>query len=126
MKYTDCIRNKPWLRRCNVNGINERIAKETRGNAFIVFNNIHKTYELHTISSFKETGESYNATIPIEFLNQFIITDYKATDNTRFRDDNISRRMKMSHVMEHAEKVRRPAVLKDQMRIIERVLGTKG
>ena len=125
MTYKDCIRNKPWLRVCNINNICARMLESTNGNVFIVFNKIQQNYELHTVEAQRLSGDSYNASIPQEFLNQFIINDYKLTDMAKNLDDILSKRFEAEAFKKNWENAKRDESLNEQLKIIGRVIGTK-
>jgi len=126
MKTSDILRIKPWLKLCDIGNINKRLKKYTNGNAFIVYNLIQGEYELHTIQAECLSGDSYNATIPIDVINQWIIEDYNSSDFEKYVDDIRSVRQLNEYV--HDQKFgneRRNMELTHQLRTIERVMGTK-
>ena len=89
MNYKDILRIKPWWKLYNGNNLSKRLLKSTNGNAFIVFNNIQLEYQLHTVQAEIMSGDSTNANIPQEVLNQWIIEDYNSTDFEKYVDDII-------------------------------------
>lgn len=125
MTYKDCIRNKPWLRVCNINNICVRMLEATKGNAFVVFNKIQQNYELHTVEAQRLSGDSYNATIPQEALNAFLIRDYKATNFAQHLDDIISERSKQETFRNNWNEKKRDIDLSEELKHITNVLGTK-
>ena len=111
---------------CNIGNINRRLQKFTNGNAFIVYNLIQGNYELHTVQAELMSGDSYNASIPIDVLNQWIIEDYCSTDFEKYVDDIVSQKTLTEYI--HDEKwsdQHREMELQHQLGTIERVLGTK-
>jgi hypothetical protein len=126
MNYKSILRNKPWLKLYNGNNISKRLMKSTNNNAFIVYNLIKCNYELHTIQAEHMSGDSYNATIPIEVLNQWIIEDYNSTDFEKYVDDLVSAKQKAELLSDiQGSESRRQQILKDQLKVVERVFGTK-
>ena len=65
-------------------------ATAIKGNAFIVYNLLHQTYELHTIEAYRLSGDSYNCSLDRMFLSQFLIWDYKATNFANHLNDILS------------------------------------
>lgn len=122
MTHYDCIKGKPWLKLVNRNKITDRLLEATKGNAFVVWNNIQQTYELHTIEAYRLSGDSYNTSIPIDILNSFIIWDYKINDFAKNLDEFISEKMMHEHRKERM--VSREQLLTEQLKSIGRVLGT--
>lgn len=126
MQYKDILRIKPWLRLCNVGNISKRLLKATNGNAFIVYNNIHNEYQLHTVQAELMSGDSWNANLPLDVINQWIIEDYNSTDFEKYVDDIISEKQKSEMINNsHKDSSRRIAILEEQLTVVERVLGTK-
>lgn len=126
MNYKDILRIKPWLKLVNVGNISDRLLKSTNGNAFVVFNLIHCEYQIHTIQAERLSGDSYNANIPIEVLNQWIIDDYNSNDFQKYVDDAISAQQKSEYLnSDVVSSNRRNLQLRGQLETIERVMGTK-
>ena len=121
MTPKDCIRNKPWLKISEKNNITDRLLKSTNGQAFIVFNVIQQNYELHTIEAYRLSGDSYNASIPIDILNQFIVIDYQIKDMSKNLLEVMSDNMQYE---QHKKRLSRDDLLRQQFKTIERVLGT--
>ena len=126
MNYKEILRRKPWLKLYNVGNISKRLLKSTNGNAFIVYNNIHAEYQLHTVQAELMSGDSTNANVPLEVLNQWIIEDYNSTDFEKYVDDIKSAHQLAEHI--HNAKFsdkQRELELAHQLGTIERVMGTK-
>lgn len=126
MTYKDILRIKPWLEFYNVGKLSSRLLKSTNGNAFIVYNNVQKEYQLHTVQAELLSGDSTNANIPQDVLNQWIIEDYNSTDFEKYVDDIMSVHQQNEYI--HDEKFsdqRRKMELSHQLGTIERVMGTK-
>ncbi len=122
MTHYDCIRSKPWLKLVNKNKITDRLLKATKGNAFVVWNNIQQSYELHTIEAYRLSGDSYNTSIPIETLNSFIIKDYMINDFAKNLTEFVSAKMMYEHNKQHM--VSREQLLSEEIKTIGRVMGT--
>ena len=126
MNYKDILRVKPWLRLYNGGNLSNRLLKSTNGNAFIVYNNIQGEYQLHTVQAELMSGDSTNANIPAEVLNQWIIEDYNSNDFEKYVDDIMSEHQLNEFI--HDEKYsqhKRDMELTQQLKTIERVMGTK-
>ena len=126
MNYKDILRIKPWLKLYNVGNLTDRLLKATNGNAFIVYNNIQAEYQLHTVQAELMSGDSTNANIPQEVLNQWIIDDYNSTDFEKYVDDIISEHQLNEYIssQKNSDEHRRRE-LTQQLGTIERVMGTK-
>lgn len=126
MKVSDILRTNPWLKPCNIGSINKRLKKFTNGNAFIVYNLIQGNYELHTLQAQHMSGDSYNATIPIEIINQWIIEDYNSSDFEKYVDDIVSQNQLSEFVRDRKNSNQhREMELAYQLGTVERVMGTK-
>lgn len=126
MNYKDILRVKPWMKLYNVGNLSKRLLKSTNGNAFIVYNNIQAEYQLHTVQAELMSGDSTNANIPQEVLNQWIIDDYNSTDFEKYVDDLVSAKQLSEYI--HDQKFseeKRKMELENQLGTIERVMGTK-
>jgi len=126
MTYKDILRNKPWLKLYNAGKLTSRLLKSTNGNAFIVFNMVQAEFQLHTVQAELMSGDSTNANIPQDVLNQWIIEDYNSTDFEKYVDDIMSVHQLNEYM--HDEKFsdnRRRMELSHQLGTIERVMGTK-
>lgn len=126
MTYKDILRAKPWLTICHIGNVSARLLQSTRGNAFIVWNNIQQEYQLHTVSSELLSGDSTNANIPIDVLNEWIISDYNMNDFDKYVDDIMSSRQLSEHIREaYNSNEHRECELNQQIKVVERALGTK-
>ena len=126
MTYKDIIRIKPWLKLYNNGSLSSRLLKSTNGNAFIVYNNIQQEYQLHTVQAELMSGDSTNANIPVDVLNQWIIEDYNSNDFEKYVDDIISEHQinEFVHNQKNSDQYRN-LELANQLNEIERVMGTK-
>ncbi len=125
MNYIDILRTKPYLKKCNINNICNRFLKATNGNAFVVFNNIQQNYEIHTIEAYHLSGDSYNTTIQLEDLTQNTIFECLSQDFANNLAEILSEREKHERFVESWNEKKRPRELDQQMKTIERVLGTR-
>ena len=125
MDYKDILRNKPWLTLCNIGNISKRLLKNTNGNAFIVYNIIQAEYQLHTVEAEELSGDSTNANVPLDVLNQWIIDDYNMNDFKKYVDDIQSNRQLSESIRNSYEKFRRDSHLDKELKVVERVIGTK-
>lgn len=123
MKYEKLLHHKPWLRLVHIANITERLQRATQGNAFIVYNLIQETYELHTVEAYELSGDSYNTSFDIDLVNGFIIHDYKANDLKKFSEEVESERIYRNHLYDNQEKQRHS--LDNMLKTIERTIGTK-
>lgn len=127
MKYTkridDIIRNQPWLRKTNINNINDRLSIATQGNAFVVYNYIHNNYELHTFEAYENCGQSYNCSFDINCLNQFLIDDFRENNIALNYERIVSERQMIEKRHDDYENSRFD--ISGRMKSIERAIGTK-
>jgi hypothetical protein len=123
MRYTKILRYRPWLKPVHQKNICNRLLRATRGDMFLAYNTYNGQYELHSVKTFQLIGDSYNVSLPKEFLNGFIINDFKANNHKRFKVELESERQKISHMYELNEQsqVRMDSLFK----ILERVYGAK-
>ena len=126
MNYKDILRNKPWLKFYDTGKISSRLLKATHGNAFICFNIIQAEFQLHTVQAEEMSGDSTNANIPIDVLNQWIIEDYNSNDFEKYVDDIVSEHQLYDKVREEKNSDKyRELQLAQQLQTVERVMGTK-
>jgi hypothetical protein len=123
MNYEKILHHKPWLRPVHIANITERLQRATKGNAFIVYNLIQENYELHTIEAFELTGDSYNTSFSIEFVNGFLVHDYRANDLKIYMEEVEGERLATNKLYDDQEKQRHN--LDVMLKTIERTIGTK-
>ena len=111
------------MRLININGITDRLQSETRGEIFIAFNRLHGHYELHACSDLDENRNSCNAVIPEEFLNEWIVRDYKANNHIRNGQELQDAREKIMHLYERNEKRMEHTMTTGRLGIVKRALG---
>lgn len=125
MNYTDILRTNPYLKKCNINNICDRFLAKTNGNAFVVFNNVNRNYEIHTIEAYYLSGSSYNTTVTLDLLNENTILDCLCQDFANNLDEILSNRERAEHWIEHFNEHKRSKELDQQLKTIERVMGTR-
>ena len=125
MTYKDILRNKPWLEVVHTGNLCNRMLKATNGNAFVVYNKIHRQYQLHTVEAELLSGDSANANIPQEVLNEWIIDNYNMNDFNKYVDDIKSANELSEHLNgQRNSDYQRELELTRQLKTIERVIGT--
>ena len=122
MKAESMIRNKPWLK--YKREFSKRLLASTGDNAFIVYNLLQKTYELHTKEAYKLSGDSYNCSLDRRLLSQFLIWDFNATNFAMNLDDIISERALLEKSRGDKDKLISDS-LSQSIKTIERTLGTR-
>jgi adenosyl cobinamide kinase/adenosyl cobinamide phosphate guanylyltransferase len=126
MDHKEILRRKPWLKLENGSDISSRLLKATNGNAFIVWDCIQANYELHTVQAELLSGDSYNATVPKEVINQWLIDDYLSNDFEKYVDDFVGAKMVAEMINDEShQEARRIGLLNQEMETVERVMGTK-
>lgn len=121
---TQFLHGKPWLKLINTNNITVRLLKETKGNAFIVYNLLHQTYELHTKEAYQLSGDSYNCSLDRGLLSQFLVWDFKANNFANHLNDILSKREEYELMRDKQEKIRDELFSQNTTNTLERVLGT--
>ena len=125
MKGIDSVlKGKPWLKISNTNNITHRLQIETKGNAFIVYNTIQNSYELHTIEAYNLSGDSYNCSLDREFLSQFLIWDYKANNFANNLDYILSKKEEYELMRNKKETMLSDSLKTKTELALERILGT--
>lgn len=122
MNYLDILRHNPRFKMINNFNITDRLQNISNNDLFVVFDTIKGTYELHSVRSYKLTGFSHNASLDQEFINGFIINDFKANDLKKFALDIQDRNEKLNYLYD-SNKDKNKA--KDLLRMVERTIGTK-
>ena len=122
MTYKDILRHNPRFKMINIFNITNRLQQISKNDLFIVYDTIKATYELHSVKSYIMTGFSHNSTIDKEFINGFIINDFKANDLNKFALDIQDRNEKLNYLYD-LNKDKNKA--KDLLKLVERTIGTK-
>jgi len=78
---------------------------------------------LHSVNSFRLSAGSSNAPLEPEFVNGFIISDFKANNHKKFGMEIESQRQKKDYLFKKAEENR--SSLDNMLKTIERTIGTK-
>ena len=121
---TKFLHGKPWLKLINTNNITNRLLQETKGNAFIVYNLLQQSYELHTKEAYYLSGDSYNCSLDRELLTQFLIWDYKANDFANHLNDILSIKEEYELIKNKREKLKEDLLSQNTTTSLERILGT--
>jgi hypothetical protein len=124
MTYKNILKYQPWLRFVNINNISTRLMRYTKGDVFIAYNTLTQSYELHSISAFKLTGYSQNCVVEKDLLNDWLYKDFRASELKKFMLDIQSDRQLKEHYYQDFES-KRPERLREQLKLLERVIGTK-
>lgn len=124
MDYKQVIRYQPELRFVNKNNISTRLLNYTKGDVFIAYNVITKQYELHSVNSFRLTGYSQNCVLDEDVINNYIYVDYRCNELKKFVHDIEDDRILKNKLYDDNEH-HRPDRLRESLKIIERVIGTK-
>ena len=119
------LRGKPWLKISNTNNITTRLQIKTKGNAFIVYNLLQQTYELHTLEAYNLSGDSYNCSLDRELLSQFLIWDYEANNFSNNLDTILSKKQEYELERNRKEKMLSETLNEHTEIALERVLGTR-
>ncbi len=123
MNHKQVLRYQPWLRYVNKHHISDRLLNLTNGDIFVAFNTRTGYFELHSVNSFRLSAGSSNAPLEPEFVNGFIITDFKANNHKKFGMEIESQRQKKDYLFKKAEEKR--SSLDNMLKTIERTIGTK-
>lgn len=123
MNHKQILRYQPWLRFVNKHSISDRLLNLTNGDIFIAFNTRTGYFELHSVKSFKLSAGSSNAPLDPEFVNGFILNDYKLNNHKKNGLELESQRQKQEYLQTKAEEKRDS--LDQKLKIIERTIGTK-
>lgn len=124
MTYKNILKYQPWLRFVNINNISTRLLNYSKGDIFIVYNTLTENYELHSISAFKLTGYSQNCVVEKDLLNDWLYKDFRASELKKFMLDIQSNRELKEYYYNDFEQ-KRPERLREQLKLLERVVGTK-
>ena len=123
MNYKQVLRYQPWLRFVNKYSVSDRLLELTDGDMFVAFNVIKQVFELHSVKSFRLSAGSINVTLDEEFVNGFIVKDFKANNHRKFGMELESQRQKNNYLYDRHEKERQS--LDEMLKTIERTIGTK-
>lgn len=124
MNYKHIIRYQPWLRFININNISTRLLNYSKGDVFVAYNTLTENYEVHSINAFKLTGYSQNCVVEKDLLNNWLYKDFRSSELKKFMLDVQSERQLKDHYYNEFES-KRPERLREQLKILERVVGTK-
>lgn len=124
MTYKNILRYQPWLRFVNINNISNRLLNYSKGDVFVAYNTLTENYEMHSISAFKLTGYSQNCIIEKDLLNDWLYKDFRSSELKKFMLDVQSDRQLKDHYYNDFEN-KRPERLREQLKILERIVGTK-
>lgn len=123
MNYKQVLRYQPWLRLVNRHNISDRLLELTDGDMFMVYNTMRETHELHSVRSFRMSASSHNVALDEEFVNGFIISDFKAHNHRKFGLELESQRQHSNYLHERHERER--SKLDEMLKTVERTIGTK-
>lgn len=122
IKASDVVRLQPWLRYYNARNISDRLLACSSGNLFVCYNTIADRYEIHSTVSFKLFASSMEFVIEKEFLNDWLIRDFKSTNLKKFGIEEASRR-EYTHYLYDKQEDRNFKLLGESIKKIEKTLG---
>jgi len=125
MDYKTVLRHQPELRLYNTYNISGRLLEMTNGDAFIAYNTLKNVYELHTVSAYKINQVSANTKIDQDYLNGFLIKDFKAKNNRRFMSDNLDNKKYREHLYDQHAESNKFMNTSGKLKIVERTLGIR-
>ena len=80
----DFLRAFPYLKPVHINNLYDRLLHASDGTLMLLYNLRRDTFELHSLKSFRMTGDSLNAVVEDDMLNGWLVTDYLANNNNKF------------------------------------------
>ena len=117
------LRAFPYLKPVHINDLYNRFLKESNGILLMLYNKSRDTYELHSLRSFKYTGESINAVVPDEVLNGWLIKDYRANDIKKFGMEVEADRIYTNTLLDNYENRGFELLQKKALTPIEKMIG---
>ncbi len=117
------LRAFPYLKPVHINDLYNRFLKESNGILLMLYNKSRDTYELHSLRSFKYTGESINAVVPDEVLNGWLIKDYRANDIKKFGMEVEADRIYTNTLLDNYENKGFELLQKKALTTIEKMIG---
>ena len=117
------LRAFPYLKPVHINDLYNRFLKESNGILLMLYNKSRDTYELHSLRSFKYTGESINAVVPDEVLNGWLIKDYRANDIKKFGMEVEADRIYTNALLDNYENKGFELLQKKALTTIEKMIG---
>lgn len=78
------LRSFPYLKPVHVYNLYDRLLKVSNNSLMLLYNTTRDTYELHSIKSFRMTGESLQAVIEDDMLSGWLVIDYQANNLNKY------------------------------------------
>ena len=78
------LRAFPYLKPVHIHNLYDRLLKASGGSLLLLFNTRRDLYELHSLKSFKYTGESLQSVIEDDMLSGWLVKDYLANNLIKF------------------------------------------
>ena len=117
------LRAFPYLKPVHINDLYNRFLKESNGILLMLYNKSRDTYELHSLRSFKYTGESINAVGPDEVLNGWLIKYYRANNIKKFGMEVEADRIYTNTLLDNYENKGFELLQKKALTTIEKMIG---
>lgn len=117
------LRANPYLKPVNLYNLFDRFLECSNNTMLFVFNVFKKQYELHSIKSWKFTGESLNAVIEDELINGWILIDYLANNVTKFGQEVSSERDMTNAYIESGDSKGLELLTSRALKTIETMVG---
>lgn len=117
------VRHQRWLKPVRKFNINSRLEKH---GMMLLFNLINEEFEMHSEDSYKANLYSSNGRVDEEYVNGFLIKDFKANflkaNLETFRDQ----RATLENLYDRHEKsVQEQNNVSSRLKVVERALGRK-
>jgi len=121
------LRTHPHLIYYNYNDISERMLANSDGDMFFVFNKKRNQIELHSCFSFRidPQGISKNAVIPRQFLNDWIVKNFRSTQTKMFYLEKEDERRYSTYISEQHEANVQGKFIETGLKNIEDLLGRR-
>ena len=118
------LRANKYLRVYNKNDITNRLLEATDGDMFLCYNNFKKSYELHSMRSFRKNRESLQASFQDgAHINQWLVRDVQANGTRRFLKEVEGEREYLQQLHEVKEEQTFNTMLDSNIKNVQAFLG---
>lgn len=117
------LRAFPYLKPCHMYNLFDRFLEVSHGTMLFLYNNARDTYELHSIKSFSFNGESLQATLDDDTISGWLVNDFQANNNEKFKLELESERNANNDILDKYSDRGLELLTTRALKTVEKIIG---
>lgn len=117
------LRAFPYLKPVHRYNLFERFLEISHGTMLFLYNNARDTYELHSTKSFSFNGESLQATLDEDEISGWLVNDFQANNNEKFKLELESERNANNDILDKYSDRGLELLTTRALKTVEKIIG---